>query len=160
MGKQAVKEQIKLDIFMETSSSPALESLPSSTIKMAVYLQDAQNGMVPAKSVDSANISVSGGRMLVKIDSAAEISAEIEKTESKSVGTSSYEESFRIIVRSASITATEVQLIESFPGDWELINNTGADWQRKEGNTAVIRLIVPAKGTVTQMYKVRYTYSK
>ena len=160
MGKQAVKEQIKLDIFMETSPSTALMDLPSSTIKMAVYLQDEQNGMVPAKTVDSANIAVSGGKILVKLDSSAEITAEIEKTESKTVGTSSYEESFRIIVRSSSASATEIQLIESFPGDWELINNTGADWQRKEGNTAVIRLIVPAKGTVTQMYKVRYTYSK
>jgi hypothetical protein len=41
-----------------------------------------------------------------------------------------------------------------------MISNTGAEWVRKDGNTAVARFTVPAKGTVFQMYKVRYTYSK
>jgi len=160
LGKPAVKEQIRMDVYAEVATSASIDALPSKSFSMAVYQKETDNSFIGANSIGPAEANVAGGLLSVKLGQSAEITAEIERTESRSVGTSSFEESFRITIRSSSSFPTEVQLIESFPGEWTMISNTGAEWVRKDGNTAVAKFTVPAKGTVFQMYKVRYTYSK
>ncbi len=160
LGKPAVKEQIRMDVFVEVATSAAIDELPSKTFSLAVYQKETDNSVFGGNSVASSEVLVAGGLLAVKLGQSADITAEIERTESRTVGTSSFEESFRITIRSNSTASTEVQLTESFPGEWTMISNTGAEWVRKDGNTAVAKFAVPAKGTVFQMYKVRYTYSK
>lgn len=160
LGKPAVKEQIRMDVFAEVATSPSIDELPSKAFALALYQKEADNSVTGANSIAPTEVLVAGGLLSVKLGQSADVTAEIERTESKTVGTSSFEESFRITIRSNSATSTEVQLTESFPGEWTMISNTGAEWVRKDGNTAVARFTVPAKGTVFQMYKVRYTYSK
>lgn len=160
LGKTAVKEQIRMDVFAEVSTSPSIEELPSKALLLAVYQKESDNSVVSANNVAPSEVLLSSGMLYVKLGQSADITAEIERTESKTVGTSSFEESFRITVRSSSSAPTDVQLVESFPGEWTMISNTGAEWVRKDGNTAIAKFTVPAKGTVFQMYKVRYTYSK
>lgn len=158
-GKQATKETIRPDIFLETAADKSMSALPSRAISFTVYVNDGTNGKVPANTLLPANVQVVDDKLVLKLDSASEIVAEIERLDSKVVGTSSYEESFRIRVRSTSQFTTEAQFVESFPGEWELISYIGGEWQ-KSGTGATIKLTVPAKGTVDTMYKVRYTYSK
>lgn len=159
-GKAIVKESIRMDIILEVATTQEMEALPSKTMSLAIYHKDSENSITAANNPNVSDVTLGNGLLSVRLGQSADITAEIERTESRSVGTSSYEESFRIIVRSNSATATEVQLTESFPGEWAMISYTGAEWLRMDGNMAVAKFTLPAKGTVTQMYKVRYTYTK
>ena len=160
LGKPAVREQIRMDVFAEVATGSSMDDFPSKALALAVYQRETDNSVIGANSVTPSEVLLSNGLLTVKLGQSADVTAEIERTESRSVGTSSFEESFRITVRSNSAFPTEVQLTENFPGEWTMISNTGADWVRKDGNTAIAKFTVPAKGTVFQMYKVRYTYSK
>lgn len=159
LGKQITKETIRPDIFLETAADKSITTLPSKAMSFTVYVNDGTNGKVPANTLLPSSVQVVDEKLVLKIDTASEIVAEIERLDSKVVGTSSYEESFRIRVKSTSQYPTEAQFIESFPGEWELISYIGGEWQ-KSGTGATIKLTVPAKGSADTMYKVRYTYSK
>ncbi|HOA16169.1 MAG TPA: hypothetical protein PLT03_06005 [Bacillota bacterium] len=158
-GRQVNKEPLKVEIYLETAANDALAGLPSESVSMAVYLEGNENGMIPAAALPPSNVHIANKAVLLRLDLPSEITAEAERLDSKLVGTSSYEESYRIRVRSTSKYSTEVRLLETFPGEWELISYIGGEW-RKIGPYATIKLTVPANGTVDTMYKVRYTYVK
>lgn len=156
-GKQITKDTLRLDIFLETDTAAELAALPSSSLSLTVYLDDGNGFIVPAAMVPASEVQVSNNKLTMRLDSTSQVSAEIERLDSKAVGTSTYEESFRIRVKSASPFPTEIQFKESFPGEWELISFFGGEWT-KFGLSAVLKLTVPAKGIFEAMYKVRYTY--
>lgn len=158
-GRQVTKEPLKLEIYLETAVNEAFAGLPSESVSMAVYLEGSENGMIPAAALPASNVHIANKVMLLRLDLPSEITAEMERLDSKLVGTSSYEESFRIRVKSTSKYTTEVRLVETFPGEWELISYIGGEW-KKSGAYAYIKLTVPANGTIDTMYKVRYTYVK
>jgi hypothetical protein len=159
-SKPTTKEAIQLSIFVETAQSQLLMGLPTNALTLIIYRESDSNEPIPIRLAKPESITLAEGKLTVNIGPVLGITAEIEKLDSKIVGTSSFEESFRIRIKSSSEYSSDVLIGDTFPGDWELISYTGAEWKKTNNQGVNIKLALPAKSTVDTMYKVRYTYTR
>lgn len=98
--------------------------------------------------------------MKLTIGNAFDITAERKRTSSSSNNSAKQsEESYEIILKNAKAEAVKVDVIEKFYGwsNWKITSNS-QKFEKKDSNTAVFEVDVPAKGEKKVTYKVKYSW--
>ncbi len=98
--------------------------------------------------------------MKLTIGNAFDVTAERKRTSSSSNNSAKQsEESYEITLKNAKAEAVKVDVIEKFYGwsNWKITSNS-QKFEKKDSNTAVFEVDVPAKGEKKVTYKVKYTW--
>ena len=98
--------------------------------------------------------------MKLTIGNAFDVTAERKMTASSSNNSAKQsEESFEITLKNAKAEAVKVEVIEKFYGwsNWKITSNS-QKFEKKDSNTAVFEVDVPAKGEKKVTYKVKYSW--
>ena len=98
--------------------------------------------------------------MKLTIGNAFDVTAERKRTSSSSNNSAKQsEESYEIVVKNAKAEAVKVDVIETFYGwsNWKITSNS-QKFEKKDSNTAVFEVDVPAKGEKKVTYKVKYSW--
>ncbi len=98
--------------------------------------------------------------MKLTIGNAFDVTAERKRTSSSSNNSAKQsEESYEIVVKNAKAEAVKVDVIETFYGwsNWKITSNS-QKFEKKDANTAVFEVDVPAKSEKKVTYKVKYSW--
>ncbi len=98
--------------------------------------------------------------MKLTIGNAFDVTAERKRTSSSSNNSAKQsEESYEITLKNAKAEAVKVDVIEKFYGwsNWKITSNS-QKFEKKDSNTAVFEVDVPAKGEKKVTYKVKYSW--
>ncbi len=96
--------------------------------------------------------------MKLTIGNAFDITAERKMTSSSSSNSGKQaEESYEITLKNAKSEAVKVDVIEKFYSNWKIISNS-QKFEKKDANTIVFEVDVPAKSEKKVTYKVKYSW--
>ena len=98
--------------------------------------------------------------MRLTIGNAFDVTAERKMTGSSSSNSAKQsEESYEITLKNAKTEAVKVEVIEKFYGwsNWKITSNS-QKFEKKDSNTAVFEVSVPAKSETKISYKVKYSW--
>ena len=98
--------------------------------------------------------------MKLTIGNAFDVTAERKRTSSSSNNSAKQsEESYEITLKNAKAEAVKVDVIEKFYGwsNWKITSNS-QKFEKKDSNTALFEVDVPAKGEKKLTYKVKYSW--
>ncbi len=94
--------------------------------------------------------------MKLIIGNAFDVTAERKMTSSSNSGKQS-EESYEITLKNAKSEAVKVDVIEKFYSNWKIISNS-QKFDKKDANTIVFEVDIPAKSEKKITYKVKYSW--
>lgn len=130
----------------DTAKAGFGQPLPAGTLR--VYAGDLYRG---AQRIDDTPV---GGELTVDLGRAFDVTATARQTAYEQLGERSYETAQEITVRNAKDTAVEVQVLGSFPAEWEMREESHPH-ERENASTPVWTLQVPAGGETVLTYRAR-----
>ena len=122
------------------------QPLPAGTLR--VYAGDLYRG---AETIDDIPV---GGELTVNLGRAFDVTATARQTAYEQLGERSYETAQEITVKNAKDTAVDVQVLGSFPADWEMRAESHPH-ELENASTPVWTLAVPAGGETVLTYRAR-----
>jgi len=145
---QPTHPTIRLSFKNETSANG--QPLPTGTLRLygadsrgeSQFLGEDRVGDVPV-----------GGPATLNAGRAFDVTVRRNQTDFKREDRSRFEAAFEIELRNGGAAMAAVTIIETVPGDWQMIDTDQPS--RRENNQAVWRIEVPAKGRVLFKYRVR-----
>ena len=144
----------KVGVYMDIQNSAQNHlgmPLPKGTLR--VYKSD-QSGAKQFVGEDSIDHTARDEKLRVKMGDAFDVVGDRKQTEWHELGTCSSESSWEIELRNHKDTAIEVEDYEPVGGDWTLVSSSQTA-EKKEANTFIFKIKVPARGTTKVTYKVR-----
>ena len=98
--------------------------------------------------------------MRLTLGNAFDVTAERKMTNSsRNNSAKQSEETYEIVLKNAKDEAVKVDVIENFYGwsDWKIVSNS-QKFEKKDSNTIVFEVAVPAKSEAKVTYKVKYSW--
>jgi hypothetical protein len=130
------------------------EPLPAGTIH--VYGRDA-GGDLQFLGDGSIPHTPAGEEVRIAIGQAFDVTARRTQTDWRRIDERTEESTWQIEIRNAGERPREVQVVESFPGDWTMLEESRPH-ERVDAQTARWTVDVPAEGSATLTYRVRVSY--
>lgn len=130
----------------DTAQAGFGQPLPAGTLR--VYAGDLYRG---AERIEDIPV---GGELTVDLGRAFDVTATARQTAYERLGERSYETAQEITVRNAKDTAVAVQVVGSFPADWEMRQESHSH-ELENASTPVWTLQVPAGGETVLTYRAR-----
>jgi hypothetical protein len=142
-GPSAANVRLSIE---DTARAGFGQPLPAGTLR--VYAGDLYRG---AQQIDDTPV---GGELTVDLGRAFDVTATARQTAYEQLGDRSYETAQEIAVKNAKDTAVEVQVLGSFPSDWEMRAESHPH-ELENASTPVWTLEVPAGGETVLSYRAR-----
>ncbi len=142
-GPSAARVRLRVP---DTARAGFGQPLPAGTLR--VYAGDLYRG---AEQIDDIPV---GGELTVDLGRAFDVTATARQTAYEQLGDRSYETAQEIAVQNAKDTAVEVQVLGSFPADWEMRAQSHPH-ELENASTPVWTLKVPAGGETVLTYRAR-----
>lgn len=142
-GPSAANVRLSIE---DTARAGFGQPLPAGTLR--VYAGDLYRG---AQQIDDTPV---GGELSVDLGRAFDVTATARQTAYEQLGERSYETAQEITVKNAKDTAISVQVLGSFPSDWEMRSESHPH-ELENASTPVWTLDVPAGGETVLSYRVR-----
>ncbi len=96
--------------------------------------------------------------MKLTIGNAFDVTAEKKMTNStRNNSAKQSEETYEIILKNAKAESVKVEVIEKFYSNWKIVSNS-QKFEKKDANTAVFEVEIPAKSEKKVTYKVKYSW--
>lgn len=130
------------------------EPLPAGAIH--VYGRDA-GGDLQFLGDGSIPHTPAGEEVRIAIGQAFDVTARRTQTDWRRIDDRTEESAWRVEIRNAGERSREVQVVESFPGDWTILEESRPH-ERVDAQTARWTVEVPAEGSATLTYRVRVSY--
>jgi len=125
--------------------------LPKGTLR--VYKAD-KSGAKQFVGEDAIEHTPRDEKLRVKMGDAFDVVGDRKQTEWRELGSCSSESAWEIELRNHKDSAVEVEVYEPIGGDWTIISSSQAA-EKKDANTFVFSVKVPARGQTKVNYKVR-----
>jgi len=144
----------KVGVYLDIQNSEQNDlgmPLPKGTLR--VYKAD-KSGAKQFVGEDRIDHTPRDEKLHVKMGDAFDVVADRKQTEWHELGTCASESSWEIEIRNHKDTAVEVEDNEPVGGDWTMISSSQVA-EKKDANTFVFTIKVPARGKTKVNYKVR-----
>ena len=150
---QRVNATVRLS-FDNTKAAHLGQALPAGVIR--VYKDDSA-GRAIFVGEDLIQHTPENETVKLALGQAFDVTATGKPTEFAKISDSVWEAAFEIVVKNAKPTPVTVDLVEQFPADWRVLQES-ASHMKTDARTATWSLPVPAKGEAKLTYRVRVTF--
>ena len=123
---------------------------------MRVYQAD-QSGMLQFSGEDRIRHTPKNEEVRLTLGKAFDVVGDRTQDDYKALGPNMHESAFTISVRNRKDTAIKVDVVEPISGDWSIVDES-APHAKKDAQTAIFTLDVPADSEAKVSYRVRVRY--
>jgi len=123
---------------------------------MRVYQEDS-TGMLQFTGEDQVKHTPKDEEVSLRLGNAFDVMGERTQTEFNIVGTNVHQSSYKIVLRNHKDTAVTVDVIETIPGDWKIVESSHPH-VKKDAQTAVFTIPVPVDGEVELTYQAQIRF--
>jgi len=149
----------KVEISLKFKNNKASNlGIPLPKGKVRVFKSDGDS--IEFVGEDTIDHTPENKDMKLAIGKAFDITAERKRTSSSSNNSAKQsEESYEIVLKNAKAENVKVEVIEKFYGwsNWKITSNSQS-FEKKDSNTAVFEVDIPAKSEKKVTYKVKYSW--
>ncbi|BDU76341.1 DUF4139 domain-containing protein [Mesoterricola sediminis] len=157
--REDVADRLKVAVFMEFENREAARMgmpLPKGVVR--VYKRDSQ-GRPQFVGEDTIDHTPRNETIRLKLGDAFDVTATRRQTDFKSLGAQGaakrvFEAAFQVDLKNAKKEAVAVNVLESLPGDWEIVT-TSHEYKKENSGLARFCVTVPAEGSATLVYRAR-----
>ncbi len=125
---------------------------------MRVYQEDA-SGMLQFSGEDRIEHTPKDEEVRLRLGNAFDIVGERTQTDFRILAENLYESSFTITIRNHKKTDIVVDVVEPMSGDWQILKKS-LEFTKKDAQTAVFTVPVPADGEAVLTYLVRVSHGQ
>lgn len=123
---------------------------------MRVYQEDSE-GMLQFSGEDQIKHTPKDETVRLRLGNAFDIVGERTQTDFNRIGNNIYESAYTIVLRNHKEQDITVDVVETIPGDWSMLQSS-IEHVKKDAQTAVFSVPVPADGEVELTYRVRVQF--
>ncbi|GBG13027.1 uncharacterized protein NMK_0565 [Novimethylophilus kurashikiensis] len=154
-------QKLKVGTFLEFDNKEVAHlGLPLPKGVMRVYKKDA-NGNVQFVGEDSIDHTPKNEKVRLKLGDSFDVTADKKQTDFKKIAGDSrnltIESAYDIQLKNAKNEVVTVTVLEPVPGDWKIVSESQPH-TKGASNTAVWKIIVPAEGKVSLVYRTRVKF--
>ncbi|MCP4211910.1 MAG: DUF4139 domain-containing protein, partial [Halieaceae bacterium] len=150
--------KIKVQLSFNTGEEGVDAQLPRGTVRMYQADIDGSPLLIGEDQIDH---TPKGEDVTLDIGEAFDLVGERKQTDFKRIGDNVVEETYEIELRNQKESeAVEIRVVEhlSRGADWEIISAAPDEYTKADSNTIEWVVSVPAKGSATIVYTVRYEF--
>ena len=149
--QREVHPEVSYLVRRPSASAFGAQPLPAGTVR--VFAPDSAGRL---QLVGEAGIghTPAGRELHLATGTVFDVTAERTQTAYDNSGRRQVVASYRVVLRNAKDTAVTVQVLDQFPGTWELLSST-AEPERLSSSSVRFPVVVPATGEATLEYRVR-----
>jgi hypothetical protein len=123
---------------------------------MRVYQEDS-SGMLQFTGEDNVKHTPKDEEITLRLGNAFDVMGERTQTEFNVVGVNVHQSSYKIVLRNHKDTAVTVDVVETIPGDWKILEASHPH-VKKDAQTAVFTIPVPVDGEVELTYQAQVRF--
>lgn len=147
----------KVGVFLEFDNKAETGlGMPIPAGIMRVYQEDSDE-MLQFAGEDRLEHTPEDEEIRLRLGNAFDITGERVQTDFQRVGNNLNESAYRITLRNHKNNPIDVDVVETIPGDWEILDAT-QDHVKKDARTAVFTVAIPADGETELRYRTRVRF--